>query len=233
MVDGSWPAAVVFDFDGLLMDTESTSFESWRHEWEQWGLALDPATFFAEHGGDVTEQRYAELAVAVGPAFDRDLSHRRRVAYRDELHAGLDLLPGLPGWLGEASQAGVRLAVASSSPRHWVTGHLSRVGADREFEVLACGDEVAAAKPAPDVYLLALRRLGLAGAAAVAVEDSPHGVAAAKAAGMRCMAIPNRFSPAARFACADLVLNSAAQVSLGQALRTLAGVVSAASCLSR
>ncbi|HEY3955738.1 MAG TPA: HAD-IA family hydrolase [Streptosporangiaceae bacterium] len=221
MVNGSWPAAVVFDFDGLLMDTESTSFESWRHEWEQWGLALDPATFFAEHGGDITEQRYAELAAAVGLAFDKDLSHSRRIAYRDGLHAGLDLLPGMRDWLREAGQAGTRLAIASSSPRRWVTGHLGRVGARPEFEVLACGDEVAAAKPAPDVYLLALDRLGLAGAEAVAVEDSAHGVAAAKTAGMRCIAIPNRFSPASRFAAADLVLDSAGQVSLSQALQGL------------
>lgn len=224
MGNGRWPSAVIFDFDGLLMDTESTSFESWRHEWEQWGLALDPATFFADHGGDITEQRYAELAAAVGQAFDKDLSHRRRIAYRNELHAGLDLLPGIRGWLQEAGRAGTRLAIASSSPRQWVTGHLRRVAAEREFEVLACGDEVAAAKPAPDVYLLALKRLGLAGAEAVAVEDSAHGVAAAHTAGMRCIAIPNRFSPAVRFAAADLVLASAGQTSLSQALGALPAV---------
>jgi HAD superfamily hydrolase (TIGR01509 family) len=221
MVDRAWPVAMVLDFDGLLMDTESTSFESWRYEWEQWGLTLDPATFFANHGGDITEQRYAELADAVGLAFDKALSHSRRIAYRDELHVHLDLLPGMRGWLHEARRAGTRLAIASSSPRQWVTGHLARVGAGREFEVLACGDEVAAAKPAPDVYLLALRRLGLAGPEVVAVEDSPHGAAAAKTAGMRCIAIPNRFSPASRFAGADLVLDSAGQVSLTQALQAL------------
>ena len=219
---GSWPEAVVFDFDGLLMDTESTSFESWRHEWEQWGLTLDPATFFADHGGDLTEQRNAQLAAAAGRAFDRNLSRRRRMAYRDQLHASLDLLPGLRDWLQQARQAGIRLAVASSSPRHWVIGHLGRVGAEREFEVFACGDEVAAPKPAPDVYLLALARLGVTGAQAVAVEDAPHGVAAAKAAGMRCIAIPNPFSPVPRFAAADLVLDSARRVSLGEALQQLA-----------
>jgi putative hydrolase of the HAD superfamily len=213
--------AVVFDFDGLLMDTESTSFESWRYEWEQWGLTLDPATFFADHGGDLTEQRYAQLARAAGQAFDGNLSRRRRMAYRDRLHASLDLLPGLRDWIQQARRAGIRLAVASSSPRHWVIGHLGRVGAKREFDVFACGDEVAAPKPAPDVYLLALARLGVAGGQAVAVEDAPHGVAAAKAAGMRCIAIPNPFSPVARFAAADLVIDSARQVSLGEALQRL------------
>jgi HAD superfamily hydrolase (TIGR01509 family) len=218
MADGSWPAALVFDFDGLLMDTESTSLESWRHEWEQWGLRLDATAFFADHGGDLTEQRYEELAAAVGPAFDKSLSHGRRTAYRARLDAGLDLMPGLRAWLAEARAAGIRLAIASSSPRDWVTGHLDRAGIGGEFGTFAFGDEVAAPKPAPDVYLLVLERLGLAGDQAAAVEDSPHGVAAARAAGMRCIAIPNRFAAASRFAAADLVLRSASQLGLGAAL---------------
>jgi HAD superfamily hydrolase (TIGR01509 family) len=226
MADGSWPAALIFDFDGLLMDTESTSLESWRYEWQQWGLSLDAATFFAEHGGDLTEQRYADLAAAVGPAYDQSLSDRRRGARRAELNASLDLLPGLRGWLSEARRAGIRLAIASSSPRDWVAGHLSRVGAEREFEAFACGDEVAAPKPAPDVYRLVLAKLGLDGDQGVAVEDTPHGVAAAQAAGLRCVAIPNRFAAPSRFAAADLVLESASQLSLGETLERLRPVPS-------
>lgn len=67
--------AIVFDFDGLLMDTESTSFLSWQYEWSQWGLTLPVADFFVNHGGDVTEDRYAVLAAAVGPRFDLSLIH--------------------------------------------------------------------------------------------------------------------------------------------------------------
>lgn len=221
MEDESWPAALVFDFDGLLMDTESTSLESWRYEWEQWGLSLDATSFFADHGGDLTGQRYSDLAAAVGPAYDLALSDRRRAAYRAELNARLELLPGLRGWLREARRAGIRRAIATSSPRDWVTGHLSRIGAEREFEAFACGDEVADPKPAPDVYRLVLKKLGLTGAQAVAIEDTPHGVAAAQAAGLRCIAIPNRFLPASRFAAADLVLESAGHLDLGEALRRL------------
>jgi HAD superfamily hydrolase (TIGR01509 family) len=212
---------MVFDFDGLLMDTESTSFESWRYEWQQWGLTLEEATFFADHGGDVTEHRHATLAAAVGGSFDGDLSRRRRVEYREQLHASLDLLPGLRAWLDDARQTGIRLAIASSSPSEWVMGHLGRVGAEREFDIGAYGNEVAAPKPAPDVYLLALNRLGISGAQAVAVEDTPHGVAAAKAAGMACIAIPNPFAAIERFAEADLVLGSASQLSLSEALQRL------------
>jgi beta-phosphoglucomutase-like phosphatase (HAD superfamily) len=112
--------AVVFDFDGLLMDTESSSLESWQWVWRQWGVELDVGSFFADHGGDLTQERYARLADAVGPGYSQVLSHERRVAYRDELNAALGLAPGIGRWLDEARQLGVRLAVASSSPTTWV-----------------------------------------------------------------------------------------------------------------
>jgi len=214
-------SAVVFDFDGLLMDTESTSLASWRYEWSQWGLSLDEGTFFADHGGDVTEERYASLAAAAGPSYDRQLSHARRTAYRDRLHQELGLAAGIPGWISDAASLGLRLAVASSSPRSWVAGHLERAGVAEIFEVLACGDEVAGHKPAPDVYVLALHRLGVGSGCAVAVEDTAHGVAAARAAGLRCIAIPNRFADRSRFGEANLVLASAAEMSLSQALVSL------------
>jgi beta-phosphoglucomutase-like phosphatase (HAD superfamily) len=92
--------AVVFDFDGLMMDTEGTMLASWQHEWRWHGLELDTSTFFAEHAGDVSEHRYAALAAAVGPAYDQAASHARRLARRDELNAALDLLPGITDWGG-------------------------------------------------------------------------------------------------------------------------------------
>jgi HAD superfamily hydrolase (TIGR01509 family) len=181
--------AVIFDFDGLLMDTESTSVTSWEREWRRWGLVLDRETFFVAHGGDVTERRYALLASAVGDTFDRDLSQRRRTADRDALNAALPLAPGMEGWLTEAADAGFCTAVASSSDVAWVRRHLSRAGVLHCFDVIAGGDEVRQHKPAPDTYQLALTRLGLTGSQAVAVEDTAHGVDAANAAGLACIAI--------------------------------------------
>jgi HAD superfamily hydrolase (TIGR01509 family) len=213
--------AVVFDFDGLLMDTESTSLASWQHEWRWHGLELDTGRFFADHGGDLNEARYAALAAAVGPAYDQAASHARRLAHRDRLNADLELLPGIADWLSRAGQLGIRLAVATSSPRGWAGTHLGGRGSLAVFEFLACGDEVARPKPDPGVYLLALDRLGLRADRVVAVEDSPHGVAAAQAAGLRCVAIPNRHADPARFAAADLVLPSAAHRRLDEVLRSL------------
>ncbi|MER7004174.1 HAD-IA family hydrolase [Dactylosporangium sp. NPDC000555] len=214
--------ALVFDFDGLLMDTESTLLECWRAEWRHHGLRLDETRFFADHGGDVTEQRYAELAAAVGPGYDRATSHARRVAYRDALHAGLGLAPGIRDWLDQAGGLGLRLAVASSSPRSWVEDHLARTGDLDRFTAAAYGDEVAGHKPDPAVYLLALHRLGVAPDRAAAFEDTPHGVAAARAAGLRCVAIPNRYADPSRFAAADLFLRAAVDAPLAKVLSALA-----------
>jgi HAD superfamily hydrolase (TIGR01509 family) len=210
--------ALILDFDGLLMDTETTLLESWRYEWRQHGLSLDAADFFADHGGDLSEEKYAQLAAAVGAGYDRAVSHARRTAFRDGLHRTLAPAPGIRSLLASAVSQGLRLAVASSSRTPWVAGHLSRTGLLPGFDVLACGDEVPAAKPDPAVYLLALERLGMEPSSALAFEDTPHGVAAAQAAGLRCVAIPNAYVSASRFTTADLILHSAAEASLPEIL---------------
>ncbi|MBL7259645.1 HAD family hydrolase [Paractinoplanes lichenicola] len=207
------PDALIFDFDGLIMDTESTLLESWRWLWRQHGLELPEEGFFAAHGGPVPE-RYTELAAAVGASFDRDASHARRNAFRARLHETLEPAPGIRDWLDQASALGLRLAVASSSAQEWVHGNLARAGLLDRFEVTACGDEVAGHKPDPAVYQLALRRLGIGADRGLAFEDTPHGVAAAQAAGLRCVAVPNAFVQVAHFAQADLVLTSAADLTL-------------------
>jgi HAD superfamily hydrolase (TIGR01509 family) len=215
--------AVIFDFDGLLMDTETTLLSSWQHEWRQWGLELDPHSFFAEHGGDVNAERAALLAEAVGARYDADVSRRRRLAYRAELQRVLDLNEGIRGWLSEARDLSVRLAVASSSSVAWLQENLARAGVLDRFEVLAGGDEVSNHKPDPGVYTLALERLDLPPSHTVAVEDTAHGVDAAKAAGMRCVAIPNPYVDPAAVQHAHLVLRSAADLSLSETLQRIEG----------
>lgn len=210
--------SVVFDFDGLLMDTETTNLESWRYEWAAWGLALNEDDFFVDHGGDMAERRYQLLTEAVGADFDLDVSHRRRTEFRDGLHANLGLSPGMAEWLDEATDAGWNLAVASSSPRDWVWQHLERADVADRFSVMACGNEVDGHKPHPAVYLLALERLAVDPGDAVAIEDTVHGVRAAKAAGIACIAVPNQFSDPGLFVEADWVVPSASCTSLRQLL---------------
>ncbi|MET9310796.1 HAD-IA family hydrolase [Kribbella sp. NPDC003505] len=208
--------AIVFDFDGLLMDTETTMVESWQAEWAHHGLELDLTGFWPGHGGDITEERYAVLAAAVGAGFDRTASHARRVAHRNRLHAELDFRAGIRDWIATARELGLQVAIASSSPRTWVLPHLERVGAVDLFDHIVTGDEVAAHKPDPAIYELALRRLGVGWA--IAVEDTAHGVAAAQSAGMFTVAIPNPYVQAAAVAAADLVLGSADDLLLTELL---------------
>ena len=212
--------ALIFDFDGLLMDTESTLLESWHWEWQRHGLELDPVGFFADHGGDANEPRYAALAAAVGPAYDRDVSHALRMAYRAELNAALEPAPGIVDWLDRAAERELRLAVSSSSSMTHVGAMLDQAGLRARFEVLATGDEVTAHKPDPAVYLLALDRLGLPAQDAVAFEDTAHGVTAAHAAGLRCVAVPNLHADHAHFQ-AELLLRSATDLSLDDVLAAL------------
>ena len=214
--------ALVLDFDGLLMDTESTLLESWRWEWRRHGLQLDPRGFFADHAGDANEARYIALEAAVGLAYDRASSHALRMAYRAELNSALEPAPGIVAWLDRAAELGLRLAVASSSPITHVGAMLDRAGLRARFEVLATGEEVPAHKPDPAVYLLALDRLGLPADQAVAFEDTAHGVAAAHAAGLLCVAVPNPHADHARFTAADLLLSSATDLSLDAILARLA-----------
>ena len=215
--------ALIFDFDGLLMDTETTLLESWRWEWRRHGLELDPAGFFADHGGDANEERYAALAEAVGARYDRAASHALRMEHRAGLNAALEPSPGVERWLDRAAELGLRLAVASSSARGHVDGMLRRAGLRERFELLATGDEVPAHKPDPAVYRLALERLGLPAERAVAFEDTPHGVAAAQRAGLRCVAVPNPHADPARFTSADLLLRSAVDLSLDAILDEVIG----------
>ncbi|MFF1817563.1 HAD-IA family hydrolase [Kribbella sp. NPDC058245] len=214
--------AVVFDFDGLLMDTETTMVESWQAEWEFHGLQLDMEAFWPGHGGDVSEDRYAVLAAAVGTGFDRSESHARRTAHRERMHAELDFRPGIRDWVTSARELGLRTAIASSSPRTWVRGHLERVDALELFDVIVTGDEVSTHKPDPAIYELALQRLELTGTAAIAVEDTAHGVTAAQATGMFAVAIPNPYVDPAAVRRADLVLGGADQRALAEVVLSTA-----------
>ncbi|MEU4295533.1 HAD-IA family hydrolase [Kribbella sp. NPDC026596] len=214
--------AVVFDFDGLLMDTETTMVESWRAEWAHHGLELDLAEFWPGHGGDITEDRYELLAAAVGSGFDRAASHARRTAHRDAMHQELHFRPGIQDWLRTARELGLQVAIASSSARPWVRGHLERVDAVDLFDHVVTGDEVETHKPDPAIYELALQRLGVRGDEAIAVEDTAHGVAAAQAAGMFAVAVPNPFVAPGAVAAADLVLGSADELLLSELLLSTA-----------
>jgi HAD superfamily hydrolase (TIGR01509 family) len=203
--------ALVFDFDGLILDTEGPVFTAWSETYERHGQRLSAEfwTSIIGYGLDHFDPM-ADLERRVGRPLDRDavqVTRRRRQA---ELTLALEILPGVREWRQEAADLGVRLGVASSSGRSWVTGHLERLGLDG-WGCVRCGDDVERTKPAPDLYLAVLECLGVPPDEAVAVEDSGVGVEAAKAAGLFCVAVPSSLTAGHDFSRADLVLRSLAE----------------------
>jgi HAD superfamily hydrolase (TIGR01509 family) len=205
--------ALILDFDGVIMDTESAVVAAWRDECADLGLPFDEAAFVATIGVPslAPERVLARLGGRVGDPVDFAVRVRARLTVTS---AALPVLPGVLDLLVEAERDGVAVAVASGARREWVTGHLNRAGLLRRLAVVVCRDDVAAGKPAPDLYLLALQRLGVAASSAVAVEDSATGVAAARAAGMRCVGVPGPVTRGHDLAAATLLLPTLAGVRL-------------------
>jgi beta-phosphoglucomutase-like phosphatase (HAD superfamily) len=119
-------------------------------------------------------------------------------------------------WLDDAELLGLALGVASSSPLAWVEGHLERLGIRSRFRSIVCRTHNRPPKPAPDLYLAALDDLGVAASDTIAVEDSPNGITAAKAAGLFCVAVPNPMTRPLDFSGADLLLDSLADLPLSE-----------------
>ena len=214
MRDGAGPAGVVFDVDGLLLDTE----ESWTHAeralFARYDRPFGPdekrlllGTSF-ENGGRLLERLLGEPGRAL------ELSAELLELVSERLLAGADPLPGARELV--AALDGVRpLAVASNSPESFVRSALRTAGLDGAFPVVVTADQVTEGKPAPDVYLEACRRLGVRPAASVALEDSPTGVASARAAGLFIVGVPSLPGVALDV---DLVASSLADESVRLAL---------------
>jgi HAD superfamily hydrolase (TIGR01509 family) len=210
-------AALVLDFDGTVLDTETALYRAWSELWAEHGEELDLAHWQAVIGTDSDDDPWEALEERVARPLDATLRDRRR-RRRDELLHALDPRPGVLDWLAEAEQLGVPVGVASSSPAEWVDGHLCRLGLRGRFGHLACVDGVLPAKPDPTSYRTACQGLGAEPALSVAVEDSPHGVAAAVDAGLFTVAVPHALTEALDFARADLVIDSLERLTLGDAL---------------
>src|SRR5437763_10139641 len=186
--------AVIFDMDGLIIDTEWPDYQSWQE-------------LYAEHGHDLPLAEWVpyvglwgpplnlleRLAGLIGEGADRGALRERRRARCDELvREGLTPMPGFDALIERLTAHDYRRGLASTSSRDWVDFIVDGLGVRHRFDALVAGDEVSARKPAPDVYLRAAERLGVAPEECVALEDSAPGVASARAAGMACVAVPNR-----------------------------------------
>lgn len=210
--------ALIFDFDGLLIDTEASALHAWQEVLGEYGVTLPLDVWHTVIGTQSSKAAaLAYLESQIG-SYDREPVMTRWDAVNLALAMAQPLRTGVAEYLAAAPVHGLRLAVASGATADWVSAQLQRVGVAGQFEVLSTVDG-RRPKPAPDVYLAALDALGLSATEAIAFEDSPTGVAAAKAAGLRCVAVPNEVTAALSFTEADLVVESLAAMPLPALLR--------------
>lgn len=210
----SLPHALIFDFDGLIMDTEWPIYEVW-------------AELFQEHGAELLLERWGicvgngenrfnpveELQLLTGRTFDAPALqeiHRQRFYQRLQRKP----LPGVIELLDQAESLGWAVGCASSSPISWVGDHLDHMGIRHRFSVIKTADDVQWTKPNPELFLLAQRELGVSPEQSFVVEDSPHGITAAKAAGAFAIAVPNRVTHVLDLSHADLMVGSLLEVDL-------------------
>lgn len=216
-------AAVVFDFDGLILDTETPIYESWREAYRENDRDLDLDVWQRALGTHAAFDPCGHLAELLGRPVDCDALRRQVQARNLRRCDEQPLLPGVAERAEEARALGLRTAVASSSTCRWVDGWLTRHGIRPLFDSVCARDDVARVKPAPDLYLLAAERLGVAPAACLVFEDSPNGILAARAAGMRVAAVPNVLTRLLELPETDLVLGSLAEMSLAEMFGRLRG----------
>ena len=219
--------AFLFDFDGLILDTEFAARAGWERLYREHGHEL-PTDLWATLVGTTHApwDPMGHLEELVGEPLERDALNERRYAHEIALIEAEELRPGIAEYLAAARQHGLRRAIVSSSNRAWVDMHLERLEEDAGWDAICTADrDPARAKPRPVLYLEALELLDVAAREAVAFEDSPNGVLAAKAAGVFCVAVPNNVTRDLGLdeAGADLVLDSLAELPPETLLARLAG----------
>lgn len=213
--------ALIFDFDGLILETEEPIYRSWKEVYEARGVAL-PFDLWVKTVGSSNRAFHPQLYLEerLGVPLSQDVLDRR-VARRAEMVLAEPLRPGVVDMAEAARARGMKVGVASSSSRDWVKGHLGRLGILDRFDCVVCRDDVEHVKPDPDLYLASLECLGVLAAEAVAIEDSSNGIAAAKSAGLRCVVVPNSITAGLDLSLADLRLTSLAEMTLPELLERL------------
>jgi HAD superfamily hydrolase (TIGR01509 family) len=211
--------ALLFDFDGTLVDTESIDLRTWHEVFEAHGVAL-PVDRFALRIGTLTgPDELEELDALLESPSDREAVVAGRRQRELELLELEPLRPGVREYLEDAKSLGLRVGIVSSSTRSWIDRNLERLGLLDGWATVVCADgDTTRCKPSPALYVEALEKLGVAAEEAIAIEDSPNGIAAARAAGIFCVAFPNDVTQALDFSHADLLLASLEDVPLEELL---------------
>lgn len=202
--------AIIFDFDGLILDTESAELVIWTKLYAEQGLVFDEQSYSLVIGTDgITGFDPAKaLAERLGENHDPEevRSQMRAISYAAA--QTLQPLPGVLELIERAWEEGFLIAIGSSSVDKWVKTHLSRLGLLEKFDTIVTSDEVKSAKPSPDIFLKVLEKLAVQPEDALVLEDSYNGILAAHRAGIRAIAIPNPVTKHQDFSLASDVLES-------------------------
>jgi len=216
-------AALVFDFDGLIVDTENPGFISWEEVYQEFGatLAIDDWRHATGYVGGFDPAIHLEQIL--GRRLDWSQLMPKREARNWELTLQAKTLPGIEQLLLSARERRLRVGVASNSENGWVEGGLRRLGLRDYVDTVVSRDMVMNPKPAPDIYLKTVQTLQVEPSHAVALEDSEPGCRAAKRAGLKAVAIPNRFSERQDLTIADLIVRNATELSLDRLATLVSG----------
>jgi HAD superfamily hydrolase (TIGR01509 family) len=212
--------ALLFDFDGLLVDTESPSYAAWADVYREHGHELTIDLWSAAIGTLDGFDPFGHLEGLLGHPLDRERVNAARRAAEDAAADLEELRDGVADYLEEAERLGLARAIVSSSGQRWIRRHLQRLDLlDGWSCIVAADGDAARAKPRPTLYLEALERLEVTADEAIAFEDSPNGITAAKAAGLYCIAVPNPVTATLDVTSADLVVSSLEELPLAELLR--------------
>lgn len=211
--------ALIFDFDGLILETEQPCYQTWKEIYQEYGSDLAFDSYIQTIGSSLDHfDPYENLERAIGRPVDRDSIRERRRLRHWELTATQPILPGVLAYLEEAKALGLKIAVASSSSREWVVGHLTRLGIIAYFDCVKTADDVSRTKPEPDLYLAVLQALKIQPNEAFALEDSPNGILAANRAGIFCVAVPSTMTKTLNFDHANLQLGALSDLPMHKLL---------------
>lgn len=220
--------ALILDFDGLLVDTETPALQSWQQVYTEYGYTLTLDLWqraLGSNDGFKPLDHLVDLLQRQSPSLspDRAAVVARQKALRDQFGVAQPLLPGVVELLDQADALALPCAVASSSSRAWVEGWLRRFGLLARFVSLSTADNVVQTKPAPDVFLHAATCLEVPPAHCLVFEDSPNGILAAQAAGMPCVAVPGAVAGLFELPPSDLVLAALNTCPLAEILDQIRG----------
>jgi HAD superfamily hydrolase (TIGR01509 family) len=213
----------LFDFDGLILDTETASRAGWAWLYQQHGHELPPEKWALMVGTVDGWDIWGNLEELVGEPLDRPGWNEKRYAHELSILEAEELRPGISDYLEAAERHGLKRAIVSSASRKWIDMHLARLERAYGWDAIVTADhDSERAKPRPTLYLEALDELGVDADEAVAFEDSPNGAAAAKAAGIYVVGIPNEVTRDLGLAdTADLMLDSLADLPPDELLSLL------------